>query len=167
MADQTNAEVSDERLTFDHQQQADNYLEALLGYTGGFYGAAIKAGLPAAETVGPIAHIERAARELHRLALNRRSVTSQASEGGVVGWRWYHVTQPNEWQYGGPDFRWQTGDPELVVEPLYAAPVSKRVERLETALRDVINEVLNVSSASYIREPVLTMAIQALHGGRS
>lgn len=50
-------------------KEADAYLRALLDYSGGFYGACREAGLPAKTVVDAMAHIERAARNLHRLAL--------------------------------------------------------------------------------------------------
>lgn len=46
----------------------DAYLAALLDYTGAFYGVAIAKGIPATDAVNAVAHIERAARNLHRLA---------------------------------------------------------------------------------------------------
>lgn len=50
-------------------KEADAYLRALLDYSGGFYGACREAGLPAKTVVDAMAHIERAARNLHRLAV--------------------------------------------------------------------------------------------------
>jgi hypothetical protein len=47
---------------------ADSYLDAILRYTEGFYGDAMKHGMPARETANRIAHMESAARALHRIA---------------------------------------------------------------------------------------------------
>jgi hypothetical protein len=44
------------------------YFDALLKYTAEFYGVAISKGLPAAYTANAIAHVERAARNLLRIA---------------------------------------------------------------------------------------------------
>ena len=47
--------------------QADAHLRALLRYTEGFYGDAIKHGMKAGPTANAIAHVERAGKALHQL----------------------------------------------------------------------------------------------------
>lgn len=54
-------------------EEADSYMRALLEYSSSFYGAAREAGLSAVFTADAMAHIERAARNLHRLALSALS----------------------------------------------------------------------------------------------
>jgi hypothetical protein len=111
--------------------------------------------------------------------LARRSVTSQASEGEVVAW-----------QGDAPDGRrgltsnskvaemWK--DVGRTVTPLYASP-SKRVERLEAALREITKHsfvklekepgrTLDETVASLLYQEwhaVLEIARQAPQGGRS
>lgn len=51
---------------------ADSYLAALLRYTGGFYETAIAHGMKGGETANAVAHVEKAARALHRLAVSGR-----------------------------------------------------------------------------------------------
>jgi hypothetical protein len=48
---------------------ADSHLNALLRYTGEFYESAIEHGMKRAETSNAVAHVERAARSLHEMAL--------------------------------------------------------------------------------------------------
>lgn len=61
---------------------AGEYLKAILHYTDGFYGDAIKHGMSAKETANRIAHLESAARALHRIAQRfiDKSRTESASE---------------------------------------------------------------------------------------
>jgi hypothetical protein len=56
--------------------EADGWLQALLDYTGGFYGSAIKHGMPAAQTADAVAHMEKAARRLHTIAVSAITATS-------------------------------------------------------------------------------------------
>lgn len=53
------------------KQEADAYLSALLRYTGEFYGAAIEYGMPAGHAADTVAHVEKAARHLHQMVINR------------------------------------------------------------------------------------------------
>ena len=59
-------------------RHADAHLRALLHYTEGFYGAAIQHGMKAGETANAVAHVESAARALHRLAI-QPAPTAQAA----------------------------------------------------------------------------------------
>ncbi len=59
----------------------DAFLNVLLDYTAGFYGAARDAGMPATKVADAMHHIERAARGLHRLALGGRHSGGEESIG--------------------------------------------------------------------------------------
>lgn len=91
--------------------------------------------------------------------LNRRSVTSQASEGEVVGWQWRNKGDGNRWRPMHEDAT-EADFQRSICEyrPVYAAPVSKRVERLEAALKHIADGKM-ADYRDYAR--------QALQGGRS
>jgi hypothetical protein len=52
---------------FDGSDLEDSYLEALLRYSSGFYGAAIDHGMKASDTAMAMQHVEQAARGLYKV----------------------------------------------------------------------------------------------------
>ena len=61
--------------------EADPYLRALLHYSEGFYANAIKYGMPAGQAANAVAHIESAARQLHKLAAQRGGASREGDAG--------------------------------------------------------------------------------------
>lgn len=97
-------------------QEADAYLNALLRYTGEFYGAAIEHGMPAGHAADCVAHVETAARRLHELAAPDSRPFDPAEFGfegpfglslGGVYW-----TKDESWHIDMPD--WMPGRCEVV-----------------------------------------------------
>lgn len=66
--------------------EADAYLRALLDYSAGFYAAAIEHGMRPGPAADAVQHIERAARNLHRLATAYESARSAEPVAWPVGW---------------------------------------------------------------------------------
>jgi hypothetical protein len=65
---------------------ADSYLNALLRYTGDFYASAIEHGMRAGPAADTVAHVERAARALHAMAISAPANTAslQGAQGKCV-----------------------------------------------------------------------------------
>ena len=66
-------QAAQEPVSTSQSTAADSYLSALLRYTAGFYASAIEHGMKRGATADAVAHVERAARGLHRLATHPAS----------------------------------------------------------------------------------------------
>lgn len=98
------------------------YLQAILHYTEGFYGAAIKHGMAAGSTADAIAHVERAARNLAALAhpaptqdvsdLSTHRHKKRGTEYVLIG---YGKMQTEFWLQLNPTASWNDGAKFILV----------------------------------------------------
>lgn len=95
---------------------ADAHLAALLRYTGNFYGVAMERGLPAGQTANMVAHVESAARALHKMALSSAPVVREPRHVRKVGGSFQHTGTVVA------EFKTLAGEPRIVLE--FDAPVA-------------------------------------------
>lgn len=120
-------------------ESPDAYLRALLDYTSGFYGAAIAHGMKSGPAADAVQHVERAARNLHRLALH--VVPPSQGDG-----------KPDDTELDGTDFAhpayWRGSD----------AAVEAVCQRIEEALDGNVSGISASSRLQALRERCAVVA---------